>query len=122
MASSGTLFEYGPEARAELVTARSSPLHRALILETKRMAERSVNPTSFGVSAAMRHLGLPPWDLFGPVRLGSRIFGKVVCLVGEWRQRARSRGELARLTNFDLKDIGFPGEFYCEKSKPFWKP
>jgi len=39
----------------------------------------------------------------------------------EWQRRARSRCELARLSGFDIKDIGYPANIATEKSKPFWR-
>jgi uncharacterized protein YjiS (DUF1127 family) len=39
----------------------------------------------------------------------------------EWHRRARSRGELAALSRFDLKDIGNPAQADAEKHKPFWR-
>lgn len=40
----------------------------------------------------------------------------------EWRRRAVSRRELALLSPFDLKDIGYPENAEAERSKPFWQP
>jgi uncharacterized protein YjiS (DUF1127 family) len=39
----------------------------------------------------------------------------------EWRRRAASRRELARLSAFDLKDIGYPDHTAAEIAKPFWR-
>jgi uncharacterized protein YjiS (DUF1127 family) len=39
-----------------------------------------------------------------------------------WRQRARDRAELSRLTARDARDLGIdPGVIAYEASKPFWK-
>jgi uncharacterized protein YjiS (DUF1127 family) len=39
-----------------------------------------------------------------------------------WRQRARSRNELARLDARSLRDLGLsPGEIDFEVNKPFWR-
>ena len=38
----------------------------------------------------------------------------------EWQRRAQSRRELARLSHFDIKDIGYPANVAAEKNKPFW--
>ena len=41
--------------------------------------------------------------------------------VAEWRRRARSRTQLARLGERDLRDIGLtPMEAAREYAKPFW--
>jgi len=42
-------------------------------------------------------------------------------IILEWRRRAHSRGELARLSYLDIKDIGYPAAVEAEKSKPFWR-
>jgi uncharacterized protein YjiS (DUF1127 family) len=39
----------------------------------------------------------------------------------EWRRRARSRRELARLSHLDVKDISYPANIATEKNKPFWR-
>jgi uncharacterized protein YjiS (DUF1127 family) len=39
----------------------------------------------------------------------------------EWRRRAASRRELARLSALDLKDIGYPDHTAAEIAKPFWR-
>jgi uncharacterized protein YjiS (DUF1127 family) len=50
------------------------------------------------------------------------ILGQAVALLREWRRRARSRAELARLDERMLRDIGVtPGEAWQEFSKPFWR-
>ena len=50
------------------------------------------------------------------------ILVRAVALVREWRRRARSRGELARLDDRMLRDIGVtPGEAWHEINKPFWR-
>jgi len=39
-----------------------------------------------------------------------------------WRQRARDRNELAKLTARDARDLGIdPGLISYEASKPFWQ-
>ena len=40
-----------------------------------------------------------------------------------WRRRARERGELARMSEIELKDIGI-GRCAArhESNKPFWRP
>ncbi len=39
----------------------------------------------------------------------------------EWRRRARSRRELALLSDFELRDMGYPAHLEAEKAKPFWQ-
>ena len=63
-------------------------------------------------------------------RVGSRrarharrsISGRLVATLREWRRRARDRGQLARLDDRMLRDIGLTradAEFLS--SKPFWR-
>ena len=43
-------------------------------------------------------------------------------LVAEWRRRARSRAELARMSDHDLRDIGITRtEVAHELAKPIWR-
>ena len=47
---------------------------------------------------------------------------RVALAVDLWRERRRSRAQLARLTLHQLKDIGVtPGEALFEMRKPFWR-
>ena len=39
----------------------------------------------------------------------------------EWRRRSKSRAELSRLHELDLKDIGYPARVAAERAKPFWR-
>ncbi len=49
------------------------------------------------------------------------VFTRIVATVRLWRQRARDRAELARLTERDARDLGIdPGVISYEASKPFW--
>jgi len=44
-------------------------------------------------------------------------------LVALWRQRARERAELARMSEYELKDIGLGNcAARWEINKPFWRP
>jgi uncharacterized protein YjiS (DUF1127 family) len=63
-------------------------------------------------------------------RVGSRrvryprrsISGRIVMRLREWRRRARDRGQLARLDDRMLRDIGLTradAEFFS--NKPFWR-
>ena len=46
----------------------------------------------------------------------------LILRLGDWRRRARSRAELARLSDHDLRDIGLtPAEALREYAKPFWR-
>ncbi|MBV8492392.1 MAG: DUF1127 domain-containing protein [Alphaproteobacteria bacterium] len=50
------------------------------------------------------------------------VVGQAAALLREWRRRARSRAELARLDDRMLRDIGVtPGEAWQEINKPFWR-
>ena len=43
-------------------------------------------------------------------------------IVIEWRRRARSRAELAQMSDLDLRDIGFTrAEVARELAKPIWR-
>jgi uncharacterized protein YjiS (DUF1127 family) len=43
-------------------------------------------------------------------------------LAAEWRGRARSRAELAQMSDRDLRDIGITrAEAAHESTKPFWR-
>jgi len=71
-----------------------------------------------------------PFEVGGARRVGSRrarharrnISGRIVATLGEWRRRARDRGQLARLDDRMLRDIGLTradAEFLS--NKPFWR-
>ena len=71
-----------------------------------------------------------PFEGGRPRRVGSRrarharrsISGRLVATLREWRRRARDRGQLARLDDRMLRDIGLTradAEFLC--NKPFWR-
>ncbi len=47
---------------------------------------------------------------------------EVKAVIDEWKRRARSRAELARMNNHMLQDIGLNRhDVDCEINKPFWK-
>jgi len=49
------------------------------------------------------------------------LAARVRAALAEWRRRARSRTQLARLSERDLRDIGLtPTEAAKEYAKPFW--
>jgi uncharacterized protein YjiS (DUF1127 family) len=55
-------------------------------------------------------------------RLSKAVFGRVVAVLGEWRQRSRERAQLALLDERMLRDIGVSrGEVLREVNKPFWR-
>lgn len=71
-----------------------------------------------------------PFEVGGARRAGSRrarharrsISGGIVATLREWRRRARDRGQLARLDDRMLRDIGLTradAEFLS--NKPFWR-
>ncbi len=42
--------------------------------------------------------------------------------LGEWSLRRKGRAELARLSPYQLKDVGLtPGQASFEAAKPFWR-
>ena len=50
------------------------------------------------------------------------LLTRVIDLVLDWSERARSRHGLAGLTASELRDIGLsPGDVDTEASKPFWR-
>jgi uncharacterized protein YjiS (DUF1127 family) len=51
----------------------------------------------------------------------SSLMLRFIATVREWRRRAYSRRELARLSYNEVKDIPNRIEVEAEKSKPFWK-
>jgi uncharacterized protein YjiS (DUF1127 family) len=74
---------------------------------------------------------LPPQGLSPHVSLSENAFAKpqrdrwrgqhISGTLREWRRRMSSRRELAALSAFDLKDIGYPPRAEAEKAKPFWR-
>ncbi len=55
-----------------------------------------------------------------PQRIGA-LRDRLIETLWEWRRRVSSRHELARLTDLELKDIGYPARAEAEKVKPFWR-
>lgn len=55
-----------------------------------------------------------------PQSVGS-LLNRIIETLREWRRRTNSRRELARLTDLQLKDIGYPDRAEEEKAKPFWR-
>jgi uncharacterized protein YjiS (DUF1127 family) len=47
--------------------------------------------------------------------------GRLIAMLAQWRRRIDARRELAALSTFDLKDIGYPVQIEAEKAKPFWR-
>ncbi len=44
-------------------------------------------------------------------------------MIGNWRQRAETRRQLAQLDARALKDLGIdPVDAHIESTKPFWRP
>jgi uncharacterized protein YjiS (DUF1127 family) len=51
------------------------------------------------------------------------ILGSIVATLREWRRRSIDRGQLARLDERTLRDIGLdPGVVDYEMYQPFWRP
>jgi uncharacterized protein YjiS (DUF1127 family) len=46
---------------------------------------------------------------------------RLIEVVRRWQHRLRSRGELSTLSDYDLKDLGYPPQAESEKHKPFWQ-
>lgn len=46
---------------------------------------------------------------------------RIIATLNRWGERARSRRELAQLSELELKDLGYPASAAAEKSKPFWR-
>ena len=54
-------------------------------------------------------------------RPGLRLH-RMLGTVALWQERRRGRAELARLSGYQLKDIGLvPGDAHVEAVKPFWR-
>jgi uncharacterized protein YjiS (DUF1127 family) len=50
------------------------------------------------------------------------LVATVQYLAAEWRRRARSRADLAQMSDRDLQDIGITrAEAAHESAKPFWR-
>lgn len=58
--------------------------------------------------------------LLEPRRVGS-LGRRIVETLREWHRRARSRHELALLSELELKDLGFRDRVQAEIAKPFWR-
>lgn len=55
-------------------------------------------------------------------RAPTDLFRSALALLRQWRERARQRGQLARLDARMLRDIGVtPSEAERECDKPFWR-
>ena len=54
-------------------------------------------------------------------RLAALPLGRLIAMLAQWRERIAARRELAALSVFDLKDIGYPAQIEAEKAKPFWR-
>ena len=63
-----------------------------------------------------------PWRAVSPSRSLRQTVEHMVGLVREWRRRRRSRGDLARLDDRILRDIGLTRcDAANEIDKPFWR-
>jgi uncharacterized protein YjiS (DUF1127 family) len=50
------------------------------------------------------------------------LLPRLAAVLRVWRQRARERDQLARLSERDLHDLGLSrGTVYAELRKPFWR-
>lgn len=59
--------------------------------------------------------------VFHPAQIGRSPRKGLAGALRDWRRRARSRRELAGLSELDLKDLGYPAGVEAEKHKPFWR-
>lgn len=59
--------------------------------------------------------------IFLPAQIGQSRRKQWAETLREWRRRARSRRELAALSERDLRDLGHPAGVEAEKHKPFWR-
>jgi uncharacterized protein YjiS (DUF1127 family) len=51
----------------------------------------------------------------------TRTFRQTREIIGQWRHRARSRRELAMLSELDRHDLGYRFDPQAEMHKPFWQ-
>ena len=63
----------------------------------------------------------PRDNVFSAPQSVGLLLNRIIETLREWRRRKNSRRELARLTDLDLKDIGYPDRAEEEKAKPFWR-
>ena len=69
---------------------------------------------------SIAHHGLS--GLRAPVPHVDGVMHKAQAVLNTWRQRARSRNELAHMTDMDLHDIGLSRmDVVTEVAKPFWR-
>jgi len=60
-------------------------------------------------------------DARPPAAVSDRLALRLVHSFAAWRRRARSRTQLARLSERELRDIGLtPADAARECAKPFW--
>ena len=99
---------------------------------TLRAANDSVPPTPSAAhwlrSPALVMLGWQPREIGLATRARSlwarisKITAGVFGRVAEWQERARSRDALLRLSDYELRDIGFTRlDARREINKPFWR-
>jgi uncharacterized protein YjiS (DUF1127 family) len=64
---------------------------------------------------------------FGPARISladttSKLASRIYKTVDTWRQRSRTRAQLAGISAHNLQDIGISGiDIIIESNKPFWE-
>ncbi len=70
---------------------------------------------------APRHR-LRQWPSAAAFRRLRQLPGRVVGLLREWRERSRSRSDLAKFDDRMLRDIGISrADVWHEINKPFWR-
>jgi uncharacterized protein YjiS (DUF1127 family) len=60
-------------------------------------------------------------QVFAASQYFSALPRRLIGIITVWRRRARSRRELAALSDLELRDIGYPAERTAEIHKPFWR-
>jgi uncharacterized protein YjiS (DUF1127 family) len=60
-------------------------------------------------------------NVFVRPRFAALLLRRLIATLAHWRRRLKARRELAALSIFDLKDIGYPAQVEAEKAKPFWR-
>jgi uncharacterized protein YjiS (DUF1127 family) len=100
-----------------LQTQRAAP--RAVVADCRRHEYRSL-PQQFNSSP------LPiavTWPVARRRSSAMIVLRHMAAVIRSWRQRARSREELARLSDHMLKDIGLSrSDALREAAKPFFRP
>jgi uncharacterized protein YjiS (DUF1127 family) len=60
-------------------------------------------------------------DPFVPAQVATPRRLRLIDMLRMWQSRFRGRRELYRLSELELRDIGYPAAIEEEKAKPFWR-